>query len=74
MKTNDRVQVYLEVLQAGAYNDISVSQWLSLTPKQVVKDHLKLPDAALDNLPKTKPMILPGSTNFTQTNFTKEQE
>lgn len=66
--------VYLEVLQAPRYNDISMAQWLGLTPKQVVKDHLDLPDSVLDNLPKIKPFIVPGSTNLTQTNFTSTQE
>ena len=35
--TGDVPLVYLEVLQAPVYNDISVAQWLGLTPKQVVK-------------------------------------
>ena len=38
---------------------------------QVVKDTLNLPDSVLDNLPKYKPYIVPGSTNHTQTNFTR---
>ena len=50
--------------------DISVSQWLGLTPKQIVKDHLGLPDAVIDNLPKYEQFILPGDKNMTQTNFT----
>ncbi|KAK6440022.1 hypothetical protein LTR95_003755 [Oleoguttula sp. CCFEE 5521] len=66
--------VYLEVLQAPAYNDISVAQWLGLTPKRVVKDHLGFSDDTLARLPKIKPYILPGSTNLTQTNFTSESE
>ncbi|OQN96739.1 hypothetical protein B0A48_17163 [Cryoendolithus antarcticus] len=66
--------VYLEVLQAPAYNDISVAQWLGLTPKRVVKDHLGFSDDTLNRLPKIKPYILPGNTNLTQTNFTSESE
>nr|POE56417.1 oxalate decarboxylase oxdc [Quercus suber] len=66
--------VYLEVLQADVYNDISVTQWLGLTPKQVVKDHLGFSDDTLNRLPQIKPFILPGSTNATQTNFTAEAE
>lgn len=68
----DTPVVYLEILQQAYYSDISVSQWLGLTPKQVVKDHLHLPDSVLDNLPKYKQLIVPGDTNLTQTNFTKE--
>jgi hypothetical protein len=31
----------------------------------VVKDHLKLPDAVIDALPKEKPIILTGNKNLT---------
>lgn len=68
--TGDTDVVYLEVLQASRYNDISVAQWLGLTPKQVVKDHLGFSEDTLGRLPKIKPFIVPGSTNHTQTNFT----
>lgn len=68
------IKIYLEVLQAGVYNDISVAQWLGLTPKQVVQDHLGFSEDTLNRLPSIKPFILPGSTNFTQTNFTAENE
>jgi oxalate decarboxylase family bicupin protein len=64
--------VYLEVLQAPVYNDISVAQWLGLTPKQIVKDHLGFSDATLERLPKFKPYILPGNKNLLTTNFTRE--
>lgn len=66
--------VYLEVLQAPVYNDISVAQWLGLTPKQVVKDHLGFSEETLARLPTIKPFILPGNTNLTTTNFTAEAE
>lgn len=66
--------VYLEVLQAGVYNDISVAQWLGLTPKQIVKDHLGFSEDTLNRLPQIKPFILPGNTNLSTTNFTAEAE
>ncbi|OCL11835.1 Bicupin, oxalate decarboxylase/oxidase [Glonium stellatum] len=62
--------VYLEVLLADMYNDISVAQWLGLTPRQVVRDTLMLSEDVLDRLPKVKPFIFPGSTNHTRTNYT----
>ena len=52
--------------------DISVAQWLGLTPPQVVKDTLHLPDAVVDKLPKYKNYIVPGNTNLLTTNFTGE--
>ncbi|KAI4848954.1 oxalate decarboxylase, secreted [Aureobasidium sp. EXF-8845] len=66
--------VYIEVLQAPVYNDVSVAQWLGLTPKQVVKEHLGFSDDTLNRLPKIKPFILPGSTDLGATNFTAEVE
>ncbi|KAF4550420.1 Cupin-like protein 1 [Elsinoe fawcettii] len=71
--TGDEDLVYLEILQAPVFNDISVGQWLGLTPKQVVKDHLGFSDDTLNRLPQVKPYILPGSTDKTQTDFREEQ-
>jgi len=62
--------VFLEVLQAPKFTDLSMGQWLALTPPQVVKDTLKLPDSVIANLPKYKSYIVPGNTNLTTTNFT----
>ena len=66
--------VYIEVLQAGVYNDISVAQWLGLTPTAVVKDHLGFSDDTLNRLPKIKPFIMPGNKNLTTTDFREESE
>lgn len=63
--------VLLEMLKAPQFTDISVAQWLGLTPKQVVKDTLNLPDEVLNNLPKYKPYLISGPTNLTDTNYTK---
>lgn len=63
-----------EVLEAGVYNDISVAQWLGLTPKRVVKDHLGFSDDTLNRLPQVKPFILPGDKNLTATSFTRTSE
>ncbi|KAL8715425.1 MAG: hypothetical protein Q9220_000759 [cf. Caloplaca sp. 1 TL-2023] len=71
--TGDVDVVYLEVLQAPKFTDISVSQWLGLTPPQVVKDTLHLPDDLVDRLPKYKSYIVPGHTNLTDTNYTSEE-
>jgi len=57
--------IFLEVLQAPKFTDISVSQWLALTPRQIIKDTLHLPDAVLDRLPKEKPIIVQGNRNLT---------
>ncbi|KAK3686201.1 RmlC-like cupin domain-containing protein [Podospora appendiculata] len=63
--TGDEDLIFLEVLQAPKFSDISVAQWLALTPKQVVKDHLHLPDSVIDSLPLEKPIIRTGNRNLT---------
>jgi oxalate decarboxylase family bicupin protein len=68
--TGNETLIFLEVLKAAQYSDISVNQWLGLTPKQIVKDHLKVSDEFLDTLPKVKPFIIPGNRDLLTTNFT----
>lgn len=57
--------IFLEVLQATKFTDVSAAQWLALTPKQVVQDHLSLPSSVWDNLPKEKAYIKQGDKNMT---------
>jgi oxalate decarboxylase family bicupin protein len=69
--TGDTDVIFLEVLLQDQFTDISVGQWLGLTPKQVVKDHLHLPDDVINNLPTDKPFLAAGlGFNNTRTNFT----
>lgn len=53
------------MLKQGRFTDISVAQWLALTPRQVVQDTLHLPDETLDHLPKEKTYLKPGNRNMT---------
>lgn len=62
--------VYMEVLQAPRYIDMSAAQWLGLTPSKVVRETLNLDQSFIDTLPKTKRYIVPGNANLTTTNFT----
>jgi hypothetical protein len=64
--------VVLEVFQAEKFTDMSMGQWLALTPPQIIKDTFALPDDVLKNLSKEKPIIIMGSTDLTETNFTRE--
>lgn len=57
--------IFLEVLQAKKFTDVSAAQWLALTPKQVVQDHLHMPESVWDNLPKEKTIIKVGNANMT---------
>lgn len=62
--------VYLEVLRASQYSDISVNQWLGITPKQIVKDHLKVDDDFFNGLSKEKSFVIQGNPDLTTTDFT----
>ena len=57
--------IFLEVLKQDKFTDISVAQWLALTPRQVVKDTLGLPDSTLNKLPRQKTYLKPGNRNLT---------
>ncbi|KAL9112262.1 MAG: hypothetical protein Q9227_003380 [Pyrenula ochraceoflavens] len=66
----DEDLVFLEVLQSPKFTDMSVSQWIALTPPQVFKDTLNLTDDVIARQPKQKTLLKPGSTNLTETDFT----
>ncbi|KAL8280477.1 hypothetical protein RQP46_007125 [Phenoliferia psychrophenolica] len=56
--------VLLEVLKTHTFSDIALGQWLSLTPKQVVQDHLKLSGDIIEKIfseEKTKHVIVGGA-------------
>ncbi|KUI54715.1 Oxalate decarboxylase OxdC [Cytospora mali] len=63
--TGDEDVVFLEVLKAKKFSDVSAAQWLALTPKQVVQDHLRLAEGVWENLPREKTYIKQGPTNMT---------
>ncbi|KAF2838897.1 Bicupin, oxalate decarboxylase/oxidase [Patellaria atrata CBS 101060] len=56
----DEDLVFLEVLQADRFSDISLGQWLGLTPPQVVIDTLNLSPETVSKFPKEKPFIVQG--------------
>ncbi|OJT03382.1 Oxalate decarboxylase OxdC [Trametes pubescens] len=45
---------FLEIFNTNRFEDISLSQWLALTPPALVKAHLDLDDDTIANLSKTK--------------------
>ncbi|KAK8900862.1 hypothetical protein QC760_010626 [Botrytis cinerea] len=57
--------VFLEVLQQPVFNDISVAQWLALTPKQIVMDTLGLSEDVVEAIPHEKTLIKTGNRNLT---------
>ncbi|CAE6479373.1 unnamed protein product [Rhizoctonia solani] len=49
---------YLEIFNSNIYEDISLNQWLALTPPDMVKAHLQLSDETISQLQKVKPILV----------------
>ncbi|KAI0033645.1 oxalate decarboxylase [Vararia minispora EC-137] len=49
---------YLEIFKTDQYQDISLTQWLALTPPTLVKAHLGFDDATIAHLNKTKQVVV----------------
>src|SRR6266403_526014 len=50
---------FLEVFKSNYYADVSLNQWLALTPPELVKAHLKLDQQTLAVLHKEKFPVVP---------------
>ena len=48
---------FLEMFRSHRYADVSLAQWLALTPPELVREHLPLPRRMIRSLPKTKPVV-----------------
>jgi oxalate decarboxylase len=51
---------FLEIFKSSYYADVSLNQWLALTPPELVKAHLNLDAQALAGLHKEKFPVVPG--------------
>ncbi|KAJ7692118.1 oxalate decarboxylase [Mycena rosella] len=49
---------YLEIFNTDRFQDISLNQWLALTPPDLVKAHLQLSDETIASLSKTKNVVV----------------
>src|ERR1700729_755565 len=50
---------FLDVFKSSYYADVSLNQWLALTPPELVKVHLELDQQFMDALRKTKSPVVP---------------
>jgi oxalate decarboxylase len=50
---------FLEMFKSSAYQDLSLSEWLTHTPPELVMAHLGIDKATLDALPKDKAVVMP---------------
>ena len=49
---------FLEMFQSSYFADLSLSQWMTLTPRELIKAHLNLDDKTIAALRKDKPIIV----------------
>jgi oxalate decarboxylase len=59
INTGDKDLVYLEVFRAPQVLDVSLSDWLTHTPREMVAQHLNIDPVEIAQFPASKPMILP---------------
>jgi len=57
--TGDTDLIFLEMFKSSYYQDLSLSEWLTHTPPELVMAHLNVDQATLDAIPKDKAVILP---------------
>jgi oxalate decarboxylase len=51
--------IFLEMFKSSSYQDLSLSEWLSHTPPELVMAHLNIDQATLDAIPRDEPVIVP---------------
>lgn len=51
---------FLEMFRSDRFADISLKQWMALTPHELVQAHLRLDRALIDGLPQQKLPVVPG--------------
>ena len=53
---------FLELFRSDRFADLSLNQWVALTPPEMVADHLNLDRQTIAALSKEKPVIVPDAT------------
>jgi oxalate decarboxylase len=56
--TGDEPLRFLEMFRSDRFADVSLAQWLALTPPELVQAHLNLDPQIIAALPKDKPLIV----------------
>jgi oxalate decarboxylase/phosphoglucose isomerase-like protein (cupin superfamily) len=51
---------FLEVFRSSYFADVSLNQWMALTPPELIEAHLKLGPEVMEALRKSKVPIVPG--------------
>ncbi len=51
--------IFLEMFKADRFMDLSLTEWLSNAPPELIKQHLGITDDVLRTIPKGKPVVMP---------------
>jgi oxalate decarboxylase len=57
--TGDTDLIFLEMFKSGSYQDISLSEWISHTPPELIAAHLHLAKATIEAIPKKNVAVMP---------------
>jgi oxalate decarboxylase len=57
--TGDTDLIFLEMFKSSYYQDLSLSEWLTHTPPELVMAHLRIDKATLDAMPKEELVVTP---------------
>jgi oxalate decarboxylase len=57
--TGDTDLIFLEMFKSSFYQDMSLSEWLTHTPPELVMAHLNIDKATLDAIPREELVIVP---------------
>jgi len=57
--TGDTDLIFLEMFKSSHYQDLSLSEWLTHTPPELVMAHLRIDKATLDAMPKEELVVTP---------------
>jgi oxalate decarboxylase len=65
--------IFLEIFQSNHFADLSLAQWMAMTPREVVKSVLNLSDSFLDHMTKeSKPIVKYKGFEFPPANNTPQ--
>ncbi|MEA2384761.1 MAG: oxalate decarboxylase [Solirubrobacteraceae bacterium] len=56
--TGDETLTFLEMFRSDRFADVSLNQWMALTPPELVRAHLNLDPATIAALSKSKPVVV----------------
>jgi oxalate decarboxylase family bicupin protein len=56
--TGNTTLLFLEIFRSALFEDVSLTQWLALTPHELVKAHLGLDDATIDSFSRVKQEVV----------------